>query len=66
MVIKGCRAFLYAQSSPTRACSGRTEHSDYSSKIPTAAEAQADYEVVGVSIGLFQVIWQKEIATPFV
>jgi hypothetical protein len=41
MVIKGCRAFLYAQSSPTRACSGRTEHSDYSSKIPTAAEAQA-------------------------
>jgi hypothetical protein len=34
--------------------------------VSPSAETQADYEVVGVSIGLFQVIWQKEIATPFV
>jgi hypothetical protein len=41
MMIKACRVSLYAQRSPTRACNRRTEHSDYSSKIPAAAEAQA-------------------------
>jgi hypothetical protein len=41
-MIKGCRVFLYDQSSPTRVFSGRPEHSDYNSKIPAAAEAHAD------------------------
>jgi hypothetical protein len=57
---------VHVKRSITRACSGWPQHPGGDSKTLATAEAQADYEVVGVSIGLFQVIWQKEIATPFV